>query len=149
VSWSPKVKAPSGKSYTINGYVDDANIVERVETWLGENIMGDMSIVANYADWRDFGGFKFPAEIKESRRGWPFFQGDVASGAGHPAPPSARLPRAAGSARAPGGAGRRPRRAAVNRRRSTSRPRSSATACTGSRPAPAATTPCWSSSRPT
>ena len=85
VTWSPKVKAPSGKSYTINGYIDDANIVERVETWLGENIMGDMMIVANYTDWRDFGGFMFPTEIKQSRGGWPFFEVDVASAAGNPA----------------------------------------------------------------
>jgi glyoxylase-like metal-dependent hydrolase (beta-lactamase superfamily II) len=97
VTWSPKVKAPSGKSYTINGYVDDANIVERVETWLGENIMGDMMIVASYTDWRDFGGFMFPTEIKQSRGGWPFFEVDVASAAGNPAdlrplapPPPAR-----------------------------------------------------------
>src|SRR5688572_32082968 len=42
LSWSPTVKAPSGKAYTINGYVNADNLVERVETWLGENLMGDM-----------------------------------------------------------------------------------------------------------
>ena len=42
LTWSPAVKAPSGKSYVINGYVNDQNIVDRVETWLGDNIMGDM-----------------------------------------------------------------------------------------------------------
>ena len=56
LSWSPTVKAASGKAYTINGYVNADNLVERVETWLGENIMGDMHIVAKYSDWRDFGG---------------------------------------------------------------------------------------------
>jgi hypothetical protein len=56
LTWSPAVKAPSGKSYTINGYVSDAGTVDRVETWLGENIMGDMHIVANYTGWKDFGG---------------------------------------------------------------------------------------------
>src|SRR6266699_1277073 len=40
LSWSPSVKAPSGKNYVVNGYVNDKNLVERVETWLGENIMG-------------------------------------------------------------------------------------------------------------
>src|SRR2546428_551924 len=45
LSWSPAVKAPSGKSYTINGYVNDKNYVERVETWVGDNIMGDMRIL--------------------------------------------------------------------------------------------------------
>jgi len=36
LTWSPKVKAPSGKNYTVNGYVDEKNIVDRVETWLGD-----------------------------------------------------------------------------------------------------------------
>jgi len=56
LSWSPKVMAPSGKPYVINGYVDDKNMIDHVETWLGENIMGDMHIVATYTGWKDFGG---------------------------------------------------------------------------------------------
>ncbi len=55
LTWSPTVKAPSGKAYTINGYVNDRNQIERVETWVGENIMGDMHIVATYSGWKDFG----------------------------------------------------------------------------------------------
>jgi glyoxylase-like metal-dependent hydrolase (beta-lactamase superfamily II) len=103
LTWSPKVKAPSGKSYVVNGYVSDANIVERVETWFGENIMGDMNIVANYTDWRDFGGFMFPTEIKQSRGGWPFFEVDVTDATGNPAdlrPLAPEPPRRPG---APGG----------------------------------------------
>ena len=46
ITWSPAVKAASGKSYTINGRVNAQNLVERVETWLGDNIMGDMHVVA-------------------------------------------------------------------------------------------------------
>src|SRR5207247_10748075 len=42
LTWSPTVKAPSGKNYIINGYVNEQNIVDRVETWLGENIMADL-----------------------------------------------------------------------------------------------------------
>ena len=48
LSWSPAVKTPSGRNYLINGYVNDQNVVERVETWLGDNIMGDMHILATY-----------------------------------------------------------------------------------------------------
>src|SRR5690606_31130573 len=39
LSWSPEVKAPSGASYRVNAYLNDENLIERVETWLGENIM--------------------------------------------------------------------------------------------------------------
>src|SRR3954462_7195000 len=55
LTWSPTVKAPSGKPYVINGYVNDKNLIERVETRVGENIMGDMHVVATYSGWKDFG----------------------------------------------------------------------------------------------
>ena len=77
LSWSPDVKAPSGASYVINGYLNDDNLIEYVETWLGENIMGDMHIMASYQGWRDFGGFMAPTLIEEHRGGWPFFQVSV------------------------------------------------------------------------
>jgi glyoxylase-like metal-dependent hydrolase (beta-lactamase superfamily II) len=77
LSWSPTVKAPSGASYTINGYVNSDNLVERVETWLGENLMGDMHIVATYNGWRDYGGALIPTQIEQTRGGWPFFEVDV------------------------------------------------------------------------
>ena len=84
LSWSPAVKAPSGKSYTINGYVNDRNFVERVETWLGENIMGDMHILATYSGWKDFGGTLAPAKIVQTRGGWPFFEVDVTAARANP-----------------------------------------------------------------
>jgi glyoxylase-like metal-dependent hydrolase (beta-lactamase superfamily II) len=85
LSWSPKVKAPSGKSYTVNGYVNGDNLVERVETWVGENIMGDMHVVATYSDWRDFGGGAVaPTRISQTRGGWPFFDVDVTNARANP-----------------------------------------------------------------
>jgi glyoxylase-like metal-dependent hydrolase (beta-lactamase superfamily II) len=84
LSWSPAAKAPSGKSYEINGYLNDQNLVERVETWLGENIMGDMHIVATYSGWRDFDGVMAPTQIVQTRGGWPFFEVDVMTAKGNP-----------------------------------------------------------------
>ena len=84
LTWSPTVKAPSGKSYVINGYVNAQNIVERVETWLGENIMGDMHILATYTGWKDFGGVMAPAKIVQTRGGWPFFEVDVNAAKANP-----------------------------------------------------------------
>jgi glyoxylase-like metal-dependent hydrolase (beta-lactamase superfamily II) len=85
LTWSPKVKAPSGKDYVINGYVNDKNIVDRVETWLGENIMGDMHILAVYSGWKDFGGVMAPAKIVQTRGGWPYFEVDVTAAKANPA----------------------------------------------------------------
>jgi len=104
LTWSPTVKAPSGKNYVINGYVNEQNIVERVETWLGENMMGDMHILATYAGWKDFGGVMAPAKIVQTRGGWPFFEVDVMAAKANP-PDVATLAPPAAPAGGRGGAG--------------------------------------------
>ena len=53
------------------------NMIDHVETWLGENIMGDMHIVSTYTGWKDFGGAMAPAKIVQTRGGLPFFEVDV------------------------------------------------------------------------
>src|SRR5688572_5480706 len=84
LTWNPKVKAASGANYVINGYVNEQNIVDRVETWLGDNIMGDMHILATYTGWKDFGGVMAPAKIVQTRGGWPFFEVDVTAARANP-----------------------------------------------------------------
>jgi glyoxylase-like metal-dependent hydrolase (beta-lactamase superfamily II) len=84
LTWSPTLKAPSGKNYVISGYVNEQNIVERVETWVGENIMGDMHILATYTGWKDFGGVIAPSKIVQTRGGWPFFEVDVMAARANP-----------------------------------------------------------------
>jgi glyoxylase-like metal-dependent hydrolase (beta-lactamase superfamily II) len=112
LTWSPSVKAASGKAYAVNGYLNPQNQIERVETWLGDNVMGDMHIVATYTGWKDFGGAIAPARIVQTRGGWPFFEvtvtsaranmADVASLVPAPAPAAGRAGGAAGGGRAGG-----------------------------------------------
>ncbi len=108
LSWSPAVKAPSGKNYVVNGYVNGDNMIERVETWLGENIMGDMHIVATYSDWRDFSGVMAPTEIVQTRGGWPFFEADVTTARANPADLASLAPAPPPRAGGPPGGGQRP-----------------------------------------
>jgi glyoxylase-like metal-dependent hydrolase (beta-lactamase superfamily II) len=109
LSWSPTVKAPSGKSYVINGYVNDQNQIERVETWLGENIMGDMQILATYSGWKDFGGGAIaPTRIVQTRGGFPFFEAEVTAAKANPPDVATLVPApapAAGRGGGPGGGG--------------------------------------------
>ena len=105
LTWSPTVKAPSGKSYVINGYVNDKNMVDRVETWLGENIMGDMHILATYTGWKDFGGVMAPSKIVQTRGGWPFFEVDVTAAKANPPDVATLVPAPAGRGRGGGGGG--------------------------------------------
>jgi glyoxylase-like metal-dependent hydrolase (beta-lactamase superfamily II) len=104
LSWSPAVKAASGKSYEVNGYLNDKNQIERVETWLGENIMGDMHILATYSGWKDFGGTMAPTKIVQTRGGWPFFEVDIASAKANPSD-AATLAPAPQRGGGPGGGG--------------------------------------------
>jgi glyoxylase-like metal-dependent hydrolase (beta-lactamase superfamily II) len=108
LTWSPTVKAPSGKNYVINGYVNGQNQVERVETWLGENIMGDMHILATYSGWKDFGGAMAPARIVQTRGGWPFFDVDVTAAKTNPPDLAALAPAPAPPAGRGGAAGGAP-----------------------------------------
>ena len=105
LTWSPTVKAASGKSYVINGYVDDKNMVDRVETWLGDNIMGDMHILAVYSGWKDFGGVMAPAKIVQTRGGWPFFEVNVTAAKANPPDVATLVPAPAPAGRGGGGGG--------------------------------------------
>jgi glyoxylase-like metal-dependent hydrolase (beta-lactamase superfamily II) len=105
LTWSPAVKAPSGKSYVINGYVGANNMVERIETWVGDNIMGDMHVVATYSGWKDFGGAMAPSKIVQTRGGWPFFEVSVSAAQANPADLATLAPPPAGRGGGPGRGG--------------------------------------------
>jgi len=74
-----------------------------VETWTGDNIMGDMHVLAVYSGWKDFGGAMAPAKIVQTRGGWPFFEVDVSSAAGNPADERPLAPPPPNRPGAPGG----------------------------------------------
>ena len=103
LTWSPSVKAPSGKNYVVNGYVTANNFVERVETWVGDNIMGDMHIVATYTGWKDYAGVIAPSTIRQTRGGWPFFEVQVTAAQANPADLAKLAPPPAARGGGPGG----------------------------------------------
>ena len=55
----------------VNGYVNDQNMVEKVETWIDNNVLGDMLFDAFYTEYQDFGGVKFPRRIVQRQGGAP------------------------------------------------------------------------------
>jgi glyoxylase-like metal-dependent hydrolase (beta-lactamase superfamily II) len=57
----------------VNGYVNDRNQVERVETWIDHPVMGDMLFEAAYTDYKDVGGVQFPMRIVQRQGGHPIF----------------------------------------------------------------------------
>src|SRR5262245_35019316 len=75
-------KTVNGKKYNVltfagqnkakvNGYINDQNMVERVETWIDSPMLGDMLFDATYTEYKDFGGVKFPTKIVQRQGDYP------------------------------------------------------------------------------
>src|SRR5207247_2619370 len=61
--------------YTVRGLIDQQNILERVETALDNHIvLGDAPLDADFLDYKDFGGVKFPAHILHKMGLQPAFE---------------------------------------------------------------------------
>ena len=83
-----ETKSVGGKKYAVisfvgdnkakvNGYVNDRNLVERVETWIDNPFLGDMLFEAIYSDYKDAGGAQFPMHIVQKQGGYPTFDLNV------------------------------------------------------------------------
>jgi len=77
--------APSGLRYTVNGYVNANNLIERVETWVEDPFMGDMHVEARYAGYRDFAGVMVPTTMEQWRGGGAIFGVSVSDATANPA----------------------------------------------------------------
>jgi len=90
--------------FRVNGYVNGQNLLERVETWMPEPLLGDMLVENVFSEYRDVAGMKFPGRIVQRQGGFPVLDVavgdvqpnvtaalDVPEGARRPAPPVARV----------------------------------------------------------
>ena len=88
---SPSIKSQMrvGKTYSVvsfmapnkamvHGYISDRNLVERVETWIDNPMLGDMLVEVDYSLYKDFEGVKFPTSIVQKQGGWPTLELTVA-----------------------------------------------------------------------
>ena len=106
VTWSPPLKAPSGKPYRVVGYINPLQLVDRVETWVDHPIFGDLHVDTTYIDFQDVDGVKVPTRTARKQAGMETFvaiingvrvnPADVAELVAGPAPtPPAPVPPAA------------------------------------------------------
>ena len=103
VTFNSAIKSPGGKPYRVVGYINAQNMVERVQTWLDNPFFGDMLVEAQYTNYRDNNGLKFPANIVQKRAGWPTFEAYILGAHANPANLQ-QLMTAAAPARGGGGA---------------------------------------------
>jgi glyoxylase-like metal-dependent hydrolase (beta-lactamase superfamily II) len=55
----------------VRAALNDASLVERVEAVTHNAVLGDLTVEVTYADYKDFGGVKFPTRIRQSAGGHP------------------------------------------------------------------------------
>jgi glyoxylase-like metal-dependent hydrolase (beta-lactamase superfamily II) len=74
-------KSMNGKKYTVvsfiapnkakfNGYIDEQNMLARVETWIDTPMLGDTLLEVSYDSYKDFGAVKFPTAIVQKQGGY-------------------------------------------------------------------------------
>jgi glyoxylase-like metal-dependent hydrolase (beta-lactamase superfamily II) len=57
--------------HRVVGTISADHLLEKVETWFDNPVLGDMQIEVAYSDYRDFGGFKFPTRLVQKQGGHP------------------------------------------------------------------------------
>ena len=57
--------------FKVNGFINDQNLVERVETWIPNPVAGDMLVETLYSNYQDMSGIKFPTRIVQKQAGFP------------------------------------------------------------------------------
>lgn len=118
VSFPVEAKAQSGVPYTISGFINADNMVEKVETAIEDNLVGDLAVEQSYSGYKDFGGVKFPTRIVQKRAGLAWTDltvNDVKANAPAPPPPVAPAGRGGAPGAAGGGRGGAPGAAAGGR----------------------------------
>ncbi len=73
VTWSSPQKAPSGQPYRLVGYINEQNLIDRVETWVEHPVLGDLHHEFIYSSYRDFDGIRAPAKIAQRQDGMETF----------------------------------------------------------------------------
>jgi len=56
---------------TLEGVINDQHLVERVETWISHPMLGDIVYEAEFSDYKDFNGVRFPTRIVHRSAGYP------------------------------------------------------------------------------
>jgi glyoxylase-like metal-dependent hydrolase (beta-lactamase superfamily II) len=112
VSFSPpNLKSPSGQPYAVTGYINNRNLVTKVETRVEHAVAGDLLVEFEYSNYQNMNGVQVPTRIVQRQAGLTTFDANITSATPNPAnlaelltPPPA--PARGGGAGAPAPAGR-------------------------------------------
>jgi glyoxylase-like metal-dependent hydrolase (beta-lactamase superfamily II) len=85
VSFSPpNLKSPSGQMYTVTGYINNQNLVTKVETRVEHAVVGDLLHEFEYSNYRNMNGVQVPGRIVQKQAGLETFNADITAATPNP-----------------------------------------------------------------
>jgi len=111
VSFSPaNFKSPSGQAYTVTGYINNQNLVTKVETRVDHAVVGDLLVEFEYTNYQNMMGVQVPTRIVQKQAGLTTFDANIMSARPNPSDLTALLtvPAAPPRGGAPAGGGGAP-----------------------------------------
>jgi glyoxylase-like metal-dependent hydrolase (beta-lactamase superfamily II) len=100
----PNVKSPSGQTYSVTGYINNQNLVTKVETRVDNAVVGDLLVEFEYSSYQNMNGVQVPTRIVQKQAGMPTFDAEIKSATPNPSNLTALLTPPPPPAGAPGGA---------------------------------------------
>ncbi len=101
VSFSPSgFTSPSGSSYTVTGFINNQNLITKVETRVDHAVVGDLLVEFEYSAYQNMNGLQVPTRVVQRQAGLQTFDATIESATANP-PTLAELlapPPAAGGA---------------------------------------------------
>jgi glyoxylase-like metal-dependent hydrolase (beta-lactamase superfamily II) len=84
VSFSPAVKSPSGRNYTVTGYINSQNLVTKVETRVDNAVVGDLLVEFDYSNYRNMNGVQVPTRVVQKQASMPTFDATITAATPNP-----------------------------------------------------------------
>jgi glyoxylase-like metal-dependent hydrolase (beta-lactamase superfamily II) len=85
VSFTPaNFTSPSGQTYTVTGYINNQNLVTKVETRVEHAVVGDLLVEFEYSNYQNMNGAQVPTRIVQRQAGLPTFDANITSATRNP-----------------------------------------------------------------
>ena len=86
VSFTPAgFKSPSGRMYTVTGYINGQNMVTKVETRVEHGVAGDLLVEFDYSGYQNMNGVQVPTRIVQRQAGLQTFDATISAATPNPA----------------------------------------------------------------
>lgn len=85
VTFSPAgFVSPGGPTYQVTGYINNQNLVTKVETRVENAVVGDLLVEFEYTGYRALNGVQVPAKIVQKQAGLVTFEADITAATPNP-----------------------------------------------------------------